>query len=86
MKRFRKRYLLFSYSKLYYAGNNLNKLKIMSFIDPNSPSFKAGVATGRILRKILLWSSLGLFGYILGKYSNKNTNKQIFPNKDKGGL
>lgn len=58
----------------------------MSFIDPNSPSFKAGVATGRIIRKILLWSSLGLFGYILGKYSNKNTNKQIFPNTDKGGL
>ena len=56
----------------------------MSFIDPNSPSFRAGVATGRILRKILLWSSIGLFGYIVGKYSNKNPNKQTFTNK--GGL
>ena len=56
----------------------------MSFIDPNSPSFRAGVATGRILRKILLWSSLGLCGYLLGKYSNKNTNQNTFTNK--GGL
>lgn len=58
----------------------------MSFINPNSPSFKAGVATGRILRKILLWSSLGLCGYILGRYSNKNANKQTFPNNGKGGV
>lgn len=47
----------------------------MSYIDPNSPEFQIGKQVGKILKKVLLYSSIGLFGYLIGtKVKNPKHN------------
>ena len=57
----------------------------MTYIDPNSPSFKLGVKFVRILRTFIIYAGIGALGYLLGKNTNKGKDFNNLPsNKNYG--